>query len=367
MAEKEKAMKEVFWWRTTLGDEEIRQVTDAMRNEHISQGPVTPLFETEFAKALNVPYAVATTSGTMALTMALMAVGVTKDDEVIVPNRTFIATAHAATILGAKVVLVDTLKNTPLLDVQQVERKITPKTKAIMPVHLNGRSVDMQALAKIARAHKVAIVEDAAQAFYSRNAHGFLGTQSDAGCFSLGMSKLISTGQGGIVVTADKTIYEKLKLIRNHGVVDVFEASYTMPGFNCKFTDIAASIGRVQLKRTHEKVTHVNAVYRQYEAVLGEFDFLKMIPVDLEGGEVPLWVEVLADDRPGLQAFLKERGIGTRRFLPNLNLSPHLGNKGEFPASVVFDQHGLFLPAGPAQPFENVERVIEVLRLYKRR
>src|SRR2546421_11726540 len=132
-------MQNVSWWRTTFGDPEIQGLTNAINHEHISQGPVTAEFEARIAEALGVPYAVATTSGSMAILIALMALGIRRDDEVIVPNRTWIATAHAVAMLGAKVVLVDVKPNVPLMDLSLVRAKITPRTKAIIPVHLGRR------------------------------------------------------------------------------------------------------------------------------------------------------------------------------------------------------------------------------------
>lgn len=356
----------ISWWRTSVGEEDVRKLAESISEEHISQGPVTAEFEAAFAHSLDVPYAVATTSGSVALLMALMALGLKRDDEVIVPNRTFIATAHAATLLGAKVVLVDVLPGQPSMDVPLVKGKITNKTKAIMPVHLNGRAVDMEGIGEISQEYGLCVVEDACQALFSKTSAGYLGTLSDAGCFSLGMTKLITTGQGGVTVTRNRETYERLKLIRNHGVSDTFAATYVETGFNFKFTDMQASIGLSQLSRAQDRVARNNAVYVQYASAFDEFEFpfLRMIPVDLDHGEVPLWVEVLCPEREKLMDFLSSRGIQTRPFLPDLDISPHLGNSGEFPRSRIFSEQGIFLPCGPDQQLANVDRVIDALREY---
>jgi perosamine synthetase len=358
--------KEIEWWRTSFGTEEIRCLAKSISEEHISQGPVTAEFEAKFAKALNVPYAVATTSGSVALLMALMALGIKPGDEVIVPNRTFIATAHAALMLGAKVVLVDVRPDIPALDVSQIKRKITRKTKVIMPVHLNGRAVNMEGVGKIAEEFGLKVVEDACQALLSRNSSGFLGTQSDAGCFSLGVTKLLSVGQGGMVVTRQKEVCEKLKLIRNHGVHDTFSANYQQMGFNFKFTDMMASIGLVQLNRRQERVKHVKNIYQKYNSAIADFcaPFLKIIPVKISEGELPLYIEALCTDRPRLMRYLNSHSIRTRPFLPNLHLSPHLNNRGSFPQSQSFHHQGIFLPAGPSQSLRDVDRVVTALWRY---
>jgi len=354
----------VLWWRNSFGQEELKKINESFLNENISMGPITKEFEVKFAKALNVPYAVATTSGSVALLMSMMAFGIGKGDEIIVPNRTWIATAHAPQILGAKVVLVDVMPDTPILDVSQVRKKITSKTKAIIPVHLNGISVDMKEIQKIADEYNLKVVEDASQALFSKNSKGFLGTQSDAGCFSLAVTKLISTGQGGLIVTKNKEIYEKLKLIRWHGTEDNINPKYKIIGCNFKFTDLQASIGIVQLSRTQEKINRVNEIYAKYSEAISSLSYIKMIPVKVSKGEVPQYVEVLSNERQKLMDFLTSQNIETRPSLPNLNSAPYLKSTEIFPNSEIFRKQGLYLPCGPAQSLENVDRVIKLLKSY---
>ena len=170
-------------------------------------------FEQAFASYIGVKHAVSLPSCTSGLHLALAALGIGPGDEVIVPNRTWIATAHAPFLLGATVKLVDVEVDRPIINAKLIEQAITEKTRAIIPVHLCGRSADMRSINDIAQRHNLTVIEDTAQALGSRNADGFLGTFSDIGCFSLGVSKLISTGQGGVVVTRDQNTYEKLKLM----------------------------------------------------------------------------------------------------------------------------------------------------------
>ena len=357
-------MKPISWWRTSFGEDEIRQIRKAIDSERISQGPVTAEFESRIADALQVPYAVATTSGSVALLMALMALGIGRDDEVIIPNRTWIATAHAPLLLGAKVVLVDVLADRPVMDVSLIREKISPRTKAIMPVHLNGRAVDMAAIHTQAKEYGLVVVEDACQALFSRNKSGYLGTQSDAGCFSLGVTKLLSTGQGGFVVTRNREVYDKLKMIRNHGVVDNFTDRWNQLGCNFKFTDLMAAFGLAQLEKVRDKVASVSDIYSCYEEGLRDNPAIRIIPVDLTGGEVPLFMEVMCEKRDDLMGFLADHGIQTRPSLPSLHTSAYLGNSGEFPHSGKFDGNALFLPCGPDQPLANVEQVLRKIQLF---
>ena len=179
----------VSWWRTSFGEEEIQRIGNSIRNEHVSMGAVTAEFENQLAAFLGVPHVVATTNGSTAILMALMAAGVGPGDEVIVPNRTWIASAHAPKLLGAQAVLVDVEQTRPIIDAAKIESAITSRTKAIIPVHLNGRSADMRRISLLAKKYGLFIIEDAAQALGSKNADGFLGTQSDIGCFSLSVAK----------------------------------------------------------------------------------------------------------------------------------------------------------------------------------
>ncbi len=359
-------MSTISWWRTTFGEEEINRIAGSIRHEHISQGQVTSEFERSITGILDVPCVVAATSGSTALLMACIAAEIGSGDEVIVPNRTWIATAHAPFLLGAKIVLVDVEADYPIMDVTGLEQKITSRTKAIIPVHLNGRSVALDEVNRIAEAHGLKVIEDASQAFCSRNKNGFLGTQSYAGCFSLSVAKLISTGQGGFVVTGSEETCERLKMIRSHGVTDVINAEFSQMGFNFRFTDIQASIGLAQLDRLKGRIERLKALYERYAAAIPEFPFLKFIPVDIGAGEIPLYIEVLCPERDKLIRFLADNGIQTRPFYPGLDSAAYFGCAGDYPNSRKFGEQGLFLPCGPDQPVENVDRVMEILKLYGR-
>jgi perosamine synthetase len=355
----------ISWWRTQFGEEEINHIADSIRNERLSQGPVTAEFERQIARLLDIPYVVAATNGSTALLMALIAAGVGPGDEVIVPNRTWIATAHAPLVLGAKTVFVDVKTDYPIMDTGRIEQSITARTKVIMPVHLNGRSVAMEDVNRIAEKHNLVVIEDAAQAFCSTNKNGFLGCQSFAGCFSLSVAKLISTGQGGFIVTRSAKTYERLNLMRTHGVGDLVNTSYTNMGFNFRFTDILASIGIEQLKQVPERIRKVKTIYSRYMAAEKELPFLKFIPVDVEAGEIPIYVEALCQNRDELVKYLAGEGVQTRPFYPDLNTAEYFKCVGNFPNSRKFGQQGVFLPCGPGQTVENIDRVIDILRLFR--
>jgi dTDP-4-amino-4,6-dideoxygalactose transaminase len=352
----------ISWWRTQFGDDEICRITESIRNENISQGPVVREFEERVGNYFGTPYVVATTSGSVALLMALMTQGIGPGDEVIVPNRTWISVAHAVALLGAKVRLVDVEAERPIMDVKQVASAINPKTKAIVPTHLNGRSANMGEIRRLAKSHNICVIEDAAQALGSRNADGLLGIQSDMGCFSLSIAKIIATGQVGFVGTREKALYDKLVSLRTHGVSNVIDVNWSALGFNFRFTDILASIGLVQFEQLADRIKKVKALYVHYQDALRGLSCVEMIPVELDSGEVPVYIEVLCRQRERLVVFLAEKGIQTRPFYPDLHHATYLGSEGEFPNSKKFSSHGLFLPCGPSQSSESIDRVIEELK-----
>jgi len=361
-------MSEISWWWTDFGQDQIDKISESIKHGYISQGSVTAEFESRITDILQVPYVVATTNGSTALLMALLAAGVGPGDEVIVPNRTWIATAHAPLLLGATVVLVDVEPGSTNMDTAQLQKKLTTQTKAIMPVHLNGRSAAMGEINRIASECGVTVIEDAAQAFCSRNINGFLGTESFAGCFSMALGKLISTGQGGFVVTRDEQTFNTLTAIRSHGLSDVIDVTYNVhPGFNFKYTDIHASMAIPQLDQLPKRINRVREIYERYVSVMDELPFLKFLPVNLEAGEIPIYNEVLCSDRNKLVQFLDDHNIQARPFAPDLNLATYFGNTGRYPNSEIFGNQGLCLPCGPGQSLDNIDRVIDALFAFRDR
>jgi len=356
---------EIPFWHIEIGAEESAAVVATMARKRFSLGPVVAAFEAQISREIEVPYAVCTASGTAALLMSLAVHGIGPGDEVLVPTRTFIATAHAALLLGAKPVLVDCLPDQPTLDVEDAAAKVTSRTRAIMPVHLNGRGADMTGVMALARKHNLVVVEDACQGLFSRHPLGYHGTIGNAGCFSFSMVKLIATGQGGAVVTRDKASYEKLCRFRDNGVADVVSHAYLGPGGNFKYTDIAASIGVVQIGRREKKVAHVNAVYRRYIEGLAGLPFVSVLPVAVGEGEVALWTEVTSLQRDRLMDHLAEQGIQTRKFVPCCHTAPHFATQGPFPNSERFGREGFNLPCGPDLALRMVDQTIEVLREFR--
>jgi perosamine synthetase len=353
------------YWKTGFDNGEIAAVAQAIAHGHISQGPEIDEFERQLAAYLGVPYVVTVTSGSAALAMSLWAAGVRPGDEVIVPNRTWIATAHAPLLLGASVRLVDVEAGRPIIDAELIEAAIAERTKAIIPVHICGRSADMRRINEIAARRQLTVIEDASQAFGSRNVDGYLGTQSDMGCFSLSVAKIIATGQGGFIATRNEETYRELVLMRTHGVGSVVNPEWRRPGFNFRFTGLLASIGLVQLGLMAERVHKIRQIYDLYAAGLAGVSSVSLIPVNVGAGEVPVYVEVLCERRDELIDFLAGKGIQCRPFPPDLNHAEYFGNTGRFPRSEVFGERGVNLPAGPDQSLDNIHEVINAIKQFR--
>jgi len=355
----------VPWWRVQFTEDEALSAANAIRQERLSLGPLTAEFEAKLADKLLVPYVVATTSGSTALLMALIAIGVGPGDEVIIPNRTWIAAAHAVMMLGAKVVLVDVCADIPNINTDQIRAKINARTKAIIPTALNGRAVDMKSINSLAAEYGLCVIEDAAQALFSRSDDVFIGTQSPINCFSLSVAKLIPTGQGGFLTTNDKKIYQDLRKIRTHGVDDLFSCNFTRFGFNFRFTDLQASIGLTQLLKLDQKIKSLNRIYYQYEIGLKTCSRVRLIPVAVSKGELPLYIEVLCSHRDELMEFLDSRHIQYKAFYPNLNRAAYFDCGDSFPNANVFETRGLTLPCGPDQSPESIDRVIQAIHEFE--
>jgi dTDP-4-amino-4,6-dideoxygalactose transaminase len=349
------------WWNTEFEAEEIKRVKEAMSNRLITQGSLTEELESRLANLLNIPYVVLTTSGSSALLMTLIAFGIKPGDEVIVPNFTFMATAQAPLLLGAKVKLVDIESDKPVMDIGKFEEAITSRTKAVIPVHLNGRAADIVSINKIAKRKNIIVIEDSVQALCSRNEKGFLGGQSNAGIFSLGVTKLITSGQGGFVATKDSDIFNKLRKIRNHGINPSypFSAESSILGFNFKFNDILASIGLSQINKIEHKIKSLKNIYNLYKKGLKNLNYVQMINVDVENGELPLWIEVSCNEKDKLVRELRDRNIQSKPFYSPLNELPYLNMDGDYRNSKKFAGQGLVVPSGPDQDIKDLQYVIK--------
>lgn len=306
----------------------------------------TKEFEEKFADTIGVKYAVATNNGTVALALSLMALGIGRGDEVIVPDYTMIATPNSVLLAGAKPVFADIESETLCLDIDKLP--ITKKTKAVIHVSINGRSGDIIKLQKLCKANNIHLIEDSCQSFTSKYKGKFLGTFGEVGCFSLTFHKIITTGNGGVIVTNSNDLQDKIRKLKNFGRSGGGEDYHESIGFNFKFSDTQAVIGLAQLDNIAERIKRKRAMYRFYKNKLSAIPEVEFIKTDLNE-TTPLFGDILvpAESRSKLMDYLKKNNIGSRAFYPSINSQPAYRGytKTKFPVSSELSQRGLWLPS----------------------
>ena len=356
-------MRKIPWWQTEFAGGEAEAASAAIASGRLSQGPIVVEFENLLREYLGVRNVIATTSGSDALLLALWAAGVRPGDEVLVPNRTWIATAHSVLLLGAVPVIVDTDSDRPVISLLDLERKVSEKTRVVIPVHMNGRDAHIDEVIKFGDRYKLKVIEDAAQALGSKDLSGaFLGTKSLAGCFSLSVAKVISSGQGGFITSNDDEFATRLRRMRTHGVENVVEPkNWGLPGFNFRFTDVLASIGIEQLKKLDSRLNRLRQIHQKYQSGLASLTTVSLIDVHISQGEIGPYIEVLCENRSALVTHLNDFGVETRIFYPDVDQAGYLSRNSENSRSEKFGQDGLYLPSGPSLTDEQVDFVIDAL------
>lgn len=354
------------WWTPVMGEREKERVCEVIDRNFPNDGEYTEEFERQIAALLGVPYAVATTSGTTAIFLALAAVGVGAGDEVIVPDMTFIATANAVKLTGANPVLVDVQRSDFNVDPAAIARAITSRTKAIVPVHVSGRGADMPSIRSLAERFQLRIIEDAAEALGSLQDGRALGTLGDAGCFSFSPNKTITTGQGGMVVTGDESIYQRLKQLKDHGRPirgTGGDDEHPTLGYNFKLTNLQAAMGLAQLEQFQMRLAHQRDVYEIYRTELEGVPGLRLPGFNTEHGERPQWVDVYVDGRDSLHDFLLARDIHSRKFwFPLHSQTPYKQTDERFQGSIAVSRNALWLPSPLTMNRQDQLTVCRVIR-----
>ncbi|MGN7872168.1 DegT/DnrJ/EryC1/StrS family aminotransferase [Roseateles sp. 22389] len=369
-----------------LGDEEIAEVVDTLRSGWITTGPKAKRFEQAFAEFLNEPQieCIAVNSATAGLHLALEALGIGPGDEVITTTHTFTATAEVVRYMGADVKLVDIDPKTMNIALDQIEAAITPRTKAIIPVHYAGLAVDMLTLLDIARRHGLKVVEDAAHALPTTLEKELIGTMgSNATVFSFYANKTMTTGEGGMLVTRDAELAKRARVMRLHGInrdaFDRFTAKVpswyyeiVAPGFKYNLTDIAAAMGLHQLKRLPAFQRRREQIAARYFEALADLPLI--LPPQAPEGDVHSWhlyVLRLTEDAPiGRDEFIErlfEQGIGCSVHYVPLHQHPYWKERygltpEMFPESQKAYERTVTIPLYTAMTDDQVERVIAAVR-----
>jgi perosamine synthetase len=330
--------------------EYVLQALDA--GEISSQGAFVRRFEKDFARFCEVPYAVAVANGTVALHLALVSMGIGPGDEVIVPALTFVATANAVVHAGAKPVFADVERSSWGIDPVDIERKITSRTKAIIPVHLYGHPADMDAVKAVARNHGLQVLEDAAQAHGSRYRGRRVGGLASMGTFSFYANKIIATGEGGAITTHDAEVADKLRILRDHGMDRSRRYWFPVIGYNYRMANLQAALGVAQLEAVDGLLARKQEIVRQYREELHGLPIRFrpsaswaepvewLITITLEPG-APISI-------PELITRLAQDGVDSRPlFLPLNELPPYAADSAPCPVTADLSSRGLNLPSGP--------------------
>lgn len=317
-------------------------------------------FEKMIAEYTGAEYCSIMPNGTISLSCALIALGVGVGDEVIVPDYTMAATPNSVELIGAKAVFADIEPDTLCIDFEAVKKAVTTKTKAIMAVSINGRAPGrMNEIVSFCRENDIKLVEDAAQSLGSRLEGKHLGTIGDIGSFSFSVPKIITTGQGGALVTNDSDLYEKILKIRDFGREKSGSDHYLTMGWNFKFTDMQAVIGIEQMKKLPYRVARKKEMGRLYKNGLKNIPEVELLPTDLEQ-TAPWFFDILCERRTELIAYLKDNNIGSREFYPPLHSEPVYGYCDKsFPVTENISSRGLWLPSSVLVTDDQINYVCE--------
>lgn len=350
------------WWSPLMGEREKELICQVVDAGFPNDGPFTEKFERQLAEFLGVKYAVAVTSCTTALYLSLTALGIGHGDEVLVPDITFIATANAVTMTGAKPVLVDVDKATFCIDPDSLENAITPKTRAVIPVHVSGRAANLDAISRLCLKHNLFLVEDAAEALGSLLQGKYLGTIGVTGCFSFSPAKTITTGQGGVVVTDSDELHGRLRELKDQGRPvrgTGGNDNHVSVGFNFKFTDLQAAMGLAQLEGLSYRLAKLRRHYEVYQDCLKDNPHLRLPGFDTASGECPQWVDAFVlSGRDELYEYLKSRNADCRKFwFPLHTQRPYLLDDEDFKSSIDVSKHSLWLPSSLNLSEEDVRQV----------
>lgn len=356
---------------TSLDGREAEYLAECIRSNWISSGgPFVSKFEKAFARAAGCPFGVATNSGTSALHLALAALGVGPGDEVVMPALTMIATANAAVYTGARPVLVDSEPRTGNIDPSRIAEKITPRTRAIVPVHLYGNPVSIDPIRRLADARGIPVVEDAAEAHGARIGRRPAGSLGAAACFSFYGNKIVTTGEGGMVTTSDASLARRLRLLRGHAFSPERHFWHASLGFNYRMTNLQAAVGLAQTERLGELVRARRDAARIYREHLEDVRGL-VLPEERRGVFPVFWmfaIRVRPDfgmSRDALRAFLAARGIETRGFFVPIHAQPlyFRSFRGErYPVAEEMSRTGLYLPSSALLTEAEIARIAAAVR-----
>lgn len=347
--------------------EETKEVSESIKNAWVTEGPKCKEFVERMLAMAGAKYAVLAPNGTLALYIALMVLDIGAGDEVIVPDFTMMASASSIYLTGAKPVFVDVSREYLNIDPLQIERFITKKTKAIMPVHQYGQGADMDAILRIAKKHKLLVLEDAAQVVgvYYKKRH--LGTFGDLGTFSFFADKTITTGgEGGMVVTNSKRLYEKLRLFRNHGRPHSGTFIHPTMGYNFRITDLQAAVGIAQLRKFDTIKKRKIENDELYKKQLAEVKQITFVARSKDSTFIPFRTNLFAQKLPQLMLHMEKMGIQTRGMFYPLHKQPGFRKFNyqdrDYPNSIYAYKNGMSLPVHFALTKNEIKYICDTIK-----
>lgn len=353
----------------SLDGNEAKYVLDCVESGWVSSlGKYIPAFEQNFADFCEARYGIAVSNGTVALHLALATLGIGPGDEVIVPTLTFVATANAVRYVGATPVFADSDPRIWTLDPEDVKRKLTSRTKAIIPVHLYGHPVEMQPVMDLARERNLFVIEDAAEAHGALYQNGKVGGIGHLNCFSFYGNKIITTGEGGILTTIDDNLAERARFLRDHAMSPERRYWHTEIGFNFRMTNIQAALGLAQMERIETFIEHKRWLAQRYNQLLADVSGITLPPEAAWARSVYWMYSILLDerfpvDRDTFIVCLKQQGIDSRPFFyPIHTLPPYQPTSGYFPVAEDISRRGINLPSGMNMQEADVVRVADEIR-----
>lgn len=359
-----------------LGRLEKKYVWDCMTTDWISSsGKYIKLFEAAFSQYCGRKYGITTTSGTTALHLALAALRIGPGDEIIMPSFTIASTAFAVMYCGAKPVFVDSQADTWNMDPDKIRAKITKRTKAILPVHIYGHPCDMSVIMKIANRYNLCVIEDAAESHGAEYKGKKAGGIGHVGCFSFYGNKIITCGEGGMVVTNDRRTADRCRSLRNMAFIERKRFWHQEVGFNYRMTNIQAALGLAQFERIEEFIKRRRHNAALYFALLSGVEGLTL-PVERPDVKNVYWMYAIlvgkdfGVSRNDLMKRLGQKGIETRTFFIPLHNQPFLGKKyrvlkERFPVAEDIARRGLYLPSGSGLKKEEIAYVCDCIRKIK--
>jgi len=356
-------------YEPTITEKEIEYVVQAVKSGWVSSlGEFISRFERRFAEFIGTKYALAVSSGTAALHLALVSLGIKEGDEVIVPDLTFIATANAVRYTGAKPVFADIDQEIWCISPEDIRMKITSKTKAIIPVHLYGHPADMDQILEIAKEYGLYVVEDCAEAHGAEYKGKKVGSIGDCGVFSFYGNKIVTTGEGGMITTNDEKLYERARHLRDHAMSKEKRYWHTEIGYNYRITNIQAALGLAQLERIDQIIQKKREIFKMYEDGLKDLEGISLNP-EKEWAKNVYWMICFVnwsfdeEKRDSFMRKLKDKGIDTRPFFYPCSVMPMYKRDGFVnPISYKIYKKGVNLPSGYNLTEEEVKYIIKVIK-----